>query len=104
MHQTDVAYGISALSGFVADTTVTLNLYQFPVEMRAIPTLATSGSFIMINGSESNAISGGFSIQQPNTHNTRVDATLGSSSTVGRVSVTRNNNDADAKLTFDAEL
>ena len=104
VHQTDVAYGISALSGFVADTTVTLNLYQFPVEMRSAPTLSTSGSFIMINGSESNAISGSFSLQQPSTHNARVDSTLGSNSTLGRVSVTRNNNDADASLTFDAEL
>ena len=104
MHQTDVAYGISALSGFVADTTVSLNLYQFPVEMRAAPTLSTSGSFMMINGSESNAISGSFSLQQPSTHNARVDSTLGSNSTIGRVSVTRNNNDADANLTFDAEL
>ena len=106
VHQTDVAYGFASLSGFIADSTVTLNLYQFPVEMRAIPTLAVSGTFQSLTGHAGNSIevSGGYSIQQPNTHNTRVDATLSSSNTLGRYSALRNLNDSDAKITFDAEL
>ena len=106
VHQTDVAYGFASLSGFIADSTTTLNLYQFPVEMRAIPTLAVSGTFQSVTGHSGNAIevSSGFTIQQPNTHNARVDATLSSSNTLGRYSALRNLNDSDAKITFDAEL
>ena len=106
VHQTDVAYGFASLSGFIADSTTTLNLYQFPVEMRAIPTLAVSGTFQSVTGHAGNSIevSSGFTILQPNTLNARVDATLSSSNTLGRYSGLRNLNDSDAKITFDAEL
>ena len=102
VHQTDSDYDWAALSGYCNTTTNALSFYQFPVKMRASPTLTTSGSFQLLDGFTGYAISN-TSLSTSSPLSARVDVTA-SGLTVGRHIAVRNLGDSGAKLTFDAEL
>jgi len=99
---TGVAYSWAALSGYCNTTSNALTFYQYPVQMRAAPTLSTSGNFQVADGHSTYSITSQ-SIGEPNKYATRVDVAA-SGLTVGRVAMVRNNNDTTAKITFAAEL
>ena len=102
VHETGVAYGWSALSGYCNTTSNALAFYQFPVKMRAAPSLTVSGDFQILDGFTSYSVTSN-SLGLGTVFNARVD--VGASGlTAGRHIATRNNNDADAKVIFDAEL
>ena len=102
VHQTDSDYDWAALSGYCNTTTNALSFYQFPVRMRASPTLTTSGSFQILDGFTSHTISSS-SLSQSSPLSARVDV-ASSGLTVGRHIAVRNLGDSGAKLIFDAEL
>ena len=99
---TGQTYSWTALSGYCNSTSNALTFYQFPVVMRAAPTLATSGSFEVADGHSTYNITSQ-SIADPTRYAARVDIAA-SGLTVGRVAMVRNKNDATAKITFDSEL
>jgi len=102
VHETGVAYGWSALSGYCNTTSNALAFYQFPVKMRAAPSLTVSGNFQILDGFTSYSVTSN-TLGMGTVFNARVD--VGASGlTAGRHIATRNNNDADAKVIFDAEL
>ena len=95
-------YSWTALSGYCNSTSNALTFYQYPVRMRATPTLATSGSFQVADALSTYDITSQ-SIADATDYTARVD--VGASGlTAGRVAAVRNKNDATAKITFDAEL
>ena len=102
VHQTDSDYDWAALSGYCNTTTNALAFYQFPVRMRASPTLTTSGSFQILDGFTSYTISSS-SLSQSSPLSARVDV-ASSGLTVGRHIAVRNLGDSGAKLIFSAEL
>ena len=102
VHETGVAYGWSALSGYCNTTSNALAFYQFPVKMRAAPSLTVSGDFQILDGFTSYSVTNN-SLGMGTVFNARVDVSA-SGLTAGRHIATRNNNDADAKVIFDAEL
>ncbi len=102
VHQTDSDYDWAALSGYCNTTTNALSFYQFPVKMRASPTLTTSGSFQILDGFTSYTISSS-SLSQSSPLSARVDV-ASSGLTVGRHIAVRNLGDSGAKLIFSAEL
>ena len=102
VHQTDSDYDWAALSGYCNTTTNALSFYQFPVRMRASPTLTTSGSFQILDGFTSHTISSS-SLSQSSPLSARVDV-ASSGLTVGRHIAVRNLGDSGAKLIFSAEL
>ena len=102
VHQTDSDYDWAALSGYCNTTTNALSFYQFPVRMRASPTLTTSGSFQILDGFTSHTISSS-SLSQSSPLSARVDI-ASSGLTVGRHIAVRNLGDSGAKLIFSAEL
>ena len=102
VHQTDSDYDWAALSGYCNTTTNALSFYQFPVRMRASPTITTSGSFQILDGFTSHTISSS-SLSQSSPLSARVDV-ASSGLTVGRHIAVRNLGDSGAKLIFDAEL
>ena len=102
VHQTNVAYAWGAISGYSNTTTNALTFYQYPVEMRATPSLSTSGGFQLADGHSVYSVSS-MSAGTLSPITARVDVAA-SGLTVGRVAMIRNDNDADAKITFDAEL
>ena len=99
---TGQTYSWTALSGYCNSTSNALTFYQFPVVMRASPSLSTSGSFQVADGHSTYSITNQ-AIADPTRYAARVDVTA-SGLTVGRVAMVRNNNDANATITFDAEL
>ena len=99
---TGQTYSWTALSGYCNSTSNALTFYQFPVVMRAAPSLSTSGSFQVADGHSTYSITNQ-AIADPTRYAARVDVTA-SGLTVGRVAMVRNNNDANATITFDAEL
>jgi len=102
VHETGVAYGWSALSGYCNTTSNALAFYQFPVKMRVAPSLTVSGNFQILDGFTSYSVTSN-TLGMGTVFNARVD--VGASGlTAGRHIATRNNNDADAKVIFDAEL
>jgi len=102
VHETGVAYGWSALSGYCNTTSNALSFYQFPVKMRAAPALTVSGDLQILDGFTSYSVTSK-SLGLGTVFNARVD--VGASGlTAGRHIATRNNNDADCKVIFDAEL
>ena len=102
VHQTDSDYDWAALSGYCNTTTNALSFYQFPVRMRASPTLTTSGSFQILDGFTSYTVSSS-SLSQSSPLSARVDV-ASSGLTVGRHIAVRNLGDSGAKLIFSAEL
>ena len=102
VHQTDSDYDWAALSGYCNTTTNALSFYQFPVRMRASPTLTTTGSFQLLDGFTSYTISSS-SLSQSSPLSARVDV-ASSGLTVGRHIAVRNLGDSGAKLIFSAEL
>ena len=70
--------------------------------MRSAPTLATSGNFQLADGHSTYDVTGQ-SLNDTTGYTSRVDVTA-SGLTVGRIAAVRNNNDATATITFDAEL
>ena len=102
VHQTDSDYDWAALSGYCNTTTNALSFYQFPVRMRASPTLTTSGSFQILDGFTSYTVSSS-SLSQSSPLSARVDI-ASSGLTVGRHIAVRNLGDSGAKLIFSAEL
>ena len=99
---TGQTYSWTALSGYCNSTSNALTFYQYPVRMRATPTLATSGNFQVADALSTYSITSQ-SIADATDYTARVD--VGASGlTAGRVAAVRNNNDATAKITFDAEL
>jgi len=102
VHETGVAYGWSALSGYCNTTSNALAFYQFPVKMRGAPALTVSGDLQILDGFTSYSVTSK-TLGMGTVFNARVD--VGASGlTVGRHIATRNNNDADCKVIFDAEL
>ena len=102
VHQTDSDYDWAALSGYCNTTTNALSFYQFPVRMRASPTLTTSGSFQILDGFTSYTVSSS-SLSQSSPLSARVDI-ASSGLTVGRHIAVRNLGDSGAKLIFSAEI
>ena len=102
VHQTNVSYAFSALSGYMASSTNALTFYQYPVRMRAEPSLTTTGTFHLLDGHSSYSISG-MSMSERSVISARVDVTS-SGLTTGRVATIRNQGDSDAQIIFDAEL
>ena len=94
-------YNIIA-NGFANTSSNALFHFQFPVPMRSAPVVATTGNWQVIDGTSHNVT--GFSATTDATTLTgRVDATT-SGLTVGRGTMLRNNNDATATFSFNAEL
>lgn len=95
-------YSWTALSGYCNSTSNALTFYQYPVRMRATPTLSTSGNFQVADALSTYDITSQ-SIADATDYTARVDVSA-SGLTAGRVAAVRNKNDATAKITFDAEL
>jgi len=95
-------YSWTSLSGYCNSTSNALTFYQYPVRMRATPTLSTSGNFQVADALSTYDITGQ-SIADATDYTARVDVSA-SGLTAGRVAAVRNKNDATAKITFDAEL
>ena len=94
-------YNIIA-NGFANTSSNALFHFQFPVPMRTAPGASTTGNWQVIDGTSHNVT--GFSATTDATTLTgRVDATT-SGLTVGRGTMLRNNNDATATFSFNAEL
>jgi len=94
-------YNIIA-NGLANTSTNALFHFQYPVPMRSAPVVATSGNWHVIDGQSHNI--SGFSATTDATELTgRVDATS-SGLTQGRACMLRNNNDATATFSFNAEL
>ena len=94
-------YNIIA-NGFANTSSNALFHFQFPVPMRTAPGASTTGNWQVIDGTSHNVT--GFSATTDATTLTgRVDATT-SGLTVGRGTMLRNNNDASATFSFNAEL
>ena len=102
VHQTNVSYAFAALSGYMASSTNALTFYQYPVRMRAEPSLTTTGTFHLLDGHSSYSISG-MSMSERSVISARVDVTS-SGLTTGRVAAIRNQGDSDAQIIFNAEL
>ena len=94
-------YNIIA-NGFANTSSNALFHFQFPVPMRTAPNVATTGNWHVIDGTSHN-VSSFSSITDATTMTGRVDATS-SGLTVGRGCMLRNNNDATATFSFNAEL
>ena len=94
-------YNIIA-NGFANTTSNALFHFQFPVPMRNAPVVATTGNWQVIDGT-SHSVTGFSAITDATTLTGRVDATS-SGLTVGRGTMLRNNNDATATFSFNAEL
>jgi hypothetical protein len=99
---TGQAYSWTALSGYCNSTSNALSFYQYPVRMRATPSVAASGNFQVADALSVYDITG-HSITDATDYVARVDVSA-SGLTAGRVAAVRNKNDATAKITFDAEL
>jgi hypothetical protein len=96
--------GSSAIcSGLCYTTTVTLNSFVYPVQMRSAPTLSYSAlaDFYVVNLSGGNTVSA-FSITGASTSNCRLDVTS-SSLTAGQGCIVQTANTSSV-LTFSAEL
>ena len=94
-------YNIIA-NGFANTSSNALFHFQFPVPMRTAPGASTTGNWQVIDGTSHNVT--GFSATTDATTLTgRVDATT-SGLTAGRGTMLRNNNDATATFSFNAEL
>jgi len=94
-------YNIIA-NGFANTSSNALFHFQFPVPMRDAPAVASTGNWQVIDGTSHN-VSSFSSITDATTLTGRVDATT-SGLTVGRGTMLRNNNDATATFSFNAEL
>ena len=94
-------YNIIA-NGFANTSSNALFHFQFPVPMRSAPVVATTGNWQVIDGT-SHSVTGFSAITDATTLTGRVDATS-SGLTVGRGTMLRNNNDASATFSFNAEL
>ena len=94
-------YNIIA-NGFANTSSNALFHFQFPVPMRSAPVVATTGNWQVIDGTSHN-VSSFSAITDATTLTGRVDATT-SGLTVGRGTMLRNNNDATATFSFNAEL
>lgn len=94
-------YNIIA-NGLANTTTNALFHFQYPVPMRSAPVVATSGNWQVIDG-QSHSVSGFSAITDATELTGRVDATS-SGLTAGRACMMRNNNDATATFSFNAEL
>jgi len=94
-------YNIIA-NGFVNQTTNAIFHFQYPVPMRIAPTVSAYGNWHVIDGT-SHSITAFSSITDATTVTGRVDATT-TGLTVGRGCMLRNNNDVDARFSFNAEL
>lgn len=86
-------YGSTALAG----------TFDYPVDMRAAPSVSFNGNFQFLGGGGTvgNSISGG---GQTNTRNIQLTVSGGSGGTGGKTGVLRANNDTSARVKFDAEL
>jgi hypothetical protein len=97
------AYGMfSPVS--VNSATVGNGIFTFPVYLRTIPSLTTSGNFSIYSGDGGDAVSS-ITIDPNSDDGSRLVCTLiGSGFTDNSAGFLRANNDTSAKLTFDAEL
>ena len=93
-------YNIIA-NGFANTSSNSLFHFQFPVPMRTAPVVATTGNWQVIDGT-SHSVSSFSAITDATTLTGRVDATT-SGLTVGRGTMLRNNNDATATFSFNAD-
>ena len=96
---TGVAYSVLS-SGLVYNTTEALTMVRFPTSMRVNPTMTTSGSWEVLQGS---VIAGTLSFNHTNSETTRLNLSI-SGGTVGRGAIVRNANDTAAYISADAEL
>ena len=96
---TGVAYSVLS-SGLVYNTTEALTMVRFPTSMRVNPTMTTSGSWEVLQGS---IITGTLSFNHTNSETTRLNLSI-SGGTVGRGAIVRNANDTAAYISADAEL
>ena len=94
-------YNIIA-NGLANTSTNALFHFQYPVPMRSAPVIAASGNWQVIDG-QSHSVSGFSAITDATELTGRVDATS-SGLTAGRACMLRNNNDATATFSFNAEL
>ena len=94
-------YNIIA-NGFANSSSNALFHFQFPVLMRSAPVVAATGNWQVIDGTSHN-VSSFSAITDATTLTGRVDATT-SGLTVGRGTMLRNNNDASATFSFNAEF
>ena len=96
-----IAYGTYGFVGFAENSTTAKCIVSFPVHMRSAPSLTRSGSFTYDGASGNPTISSTGGTQTP--YCSRIEDTV-SGATQGEGLILINNNDSDAKLTFDAEL
>jgi hypothetical protein len=88
----------------VNSATVGNGIFTFPVYLRTIPSLTTSGNFSIYSGDGGDAVSS-ITIDPNSDDGSRLVCTLiGSGFTDNSAGFLRANNDTSAKLTFDAEL
>ena len=96
-----IVYGTYGFVGFAENSTTAKVIMSFPVHMRAAPSLTRSGSFTYDGASGNPTISSAGAVNT--TYCSRIEDTI-SGGTQGQGLILINNNDSDAKLTFDAEL
>ena len=96
-----IAFGTYGFVGFAENSTTAKVIASFPVHMRSAPSLTRSGSFTYDGASGNPTISSTGGTQTP--YCSRIEDTV-SGATQGEGLILINNNDSDAKLTFDAEL
>jgi hypothetical protein len=96
-----IVYGTYGYVGFAENSTTAKVIMSFPVHMRSAPSLTRSGSFTYDGASGNPSISSTGAVNTP--YCSRIEDTV-SGATQGQGLILINNNDSDAKLTFDAEL
>ena len=99
-------YALFGTMAWAFSTTGFSSITEFPVEMRAVPTVAYTGNTRAVSGSSSDAVTSvTFNTANSTTKIALVEGTIGSSSlTVNRGYAWSANNDATARAIFSAEL
>ena len=97
-----VAYAQYNFVGFCESSTKVKATYSFPTVMRAAPALTRSGNFLYDGATSNPTVSSLYGSSITN-YCCRAEETV-SSGTAGEGVILINNNDATAKITFDAEL
>ena len=94
----------SMACGFCLSTTVAVTVFETPVEMRAVPTIVTSGDFEVSGDSFGPTITAFTTFGRTGTRSMEIRFTVSSGLTSGEGAIIRRENDADAAFRLDAEL
>jgi len=94
----------SMAHGFCLSTTVAATVFETPVEMRAVPTIVTSGDFEVAGDSFGPTITAFNTFGRTGTRSMEIRFTVSSGLSSGEGAIIRRENDADAAFRLDAEL